>query len=409
MPRRAFPTAFLLVLLLIVAPRPLRAAPSWSETSHEKDFVHSGVTLHKIRGRTGRGGVNMYFTKVDLTNRNVTVRPALAGDKIGDLETTSRIGRRNDAIAAINGSYYAGRSWIVNGERFNMPIGLVAIDGTMISFGKYKRTSIAFESDGTPLIERFIPQGSLTTDRNPYMNVTIYGYNHPRKPGYVVVYTSEYGERTGTNDKGMELVVNRYSRVTKKVSGNAEIPQGGFVVSFDPQYKDWADNFNLGERVLVKFNLPDKWDSISHVITGGPQVLKYGEPHVTAIEEKFSNALRGPNPRTFIALTWNEEVLLGVLDGRSSVSVGATFEELAHILLNYNVKDAFCLDGGGSTTLVVNEKVINRPSDGPERAVSNAVVVVPRSPLASDPGFLPTPANIEEWTKRRIRLTQGEF
>jgi exopolysaccharide biosynthesis protein len=43
---------------------------------------------------------------------------------------------------------------------------------------------------------------------------------------------------------------------------------------------------------------------------------------------------------------------------------------------------ALNLDGGGSTTMVVNGEVVNKPSDGFERLISNAVLVLP----GADPG-----------------------
>ncbi|MGZ8593905.1 MAG: phosphodiester glycosidase family protein [Actinomycetota bacterium] len=43
---------------------------------------------------------------------------------------------------------------------------------------------------------------------------------------------------------------------------------------------------------------------------------------------------------------------------------------------------ALNLDGGGSSTMVVQGKVANRPSDGHERAISNAILVLP----GADPG-----------------------
>ena len=40
------------------------------------------------------------------------------------------------------------------------------------------------------------------------------------------------------------------------------------------------------------------------------------------------------------------------------------------------------LDGGGSSEMVVEGEVVNRPSDGDERSISNAIVVLP----GPDPG-----------------------
>ena len=51
--------------------------------------------------------------------------------------------------------------------------------------------------------------------------------------------------------------------------------------------------------------------------------------------------------------------------------------ELAQFLQAEGVVSALNLDGGGSSTMVVRGKVVNRPSDGKERAIANAVMILP--------------------------------
>ena len=68
------------------------------------------------------------------------------------------------------------------------------------------------------------------------------------------------------------------------------------------------------------------------------------------------------------------------MDGRRpGYSVGMSFEELQRLAAALGLRDAVNLDGGGSTTLVVQGEVVNRPTDitGP-RAVSDAIAVLRR-------------------------------
>ena len=52
---------------------------------------------------------------------------------------------------------------------------------------------------------------------------------------------------------------------------------------------------------------------------------------------------------------------------------------LANLLLEFGAVDAMNLDGGGSTTMVIHNKIVNRPSDQTgERPVSDAILVFPR-------------------------------
>jgi exopolysaccharide biosynthesis protein len=75
----------------------------------------------------------------------------------------------------------------------------------------------------------------------------------------------------------------------------------------------------------------------------------------------------------------NGFVWLAVVDGRQETSVGMSFAELQRLADRLELTDALNLDGGGSSTMVVRGKIVNRPSDtaGP-RAVSDAIGVTVR-------------------------------
>jgi hypothetical protein len=72
-------------------------------------------------------------------------------------------------------------------------------------------------------------------------------------------------------------------------------------------------------------------------------------------------------------------VLLVVIDGRQpGWSVGMTEVEEANFMQDkLGATFAMNMDGGGSSTMWANGKIKNRPSDGSERAVSSAIVVLP--------------------------------
>jgi exopolysaccharide biosynthesis protein len=70
-------------------------------------------------------------------------------------------------------------------------------------------------------------------------------------------------------------------------------------------------------------------------------------------------------------------LLLLTVDGRSENSGGMTLIELANMMRELGTWQAMNFDGGGSTVMVVEGKVVNRPSDKEgERAVGNALLVV---------------------------------
>ena len=88
-------------------------------------------------------------------------------------------------------------------------------------------------------------------------------------------------------------------------------------------------------------------------------------------------------PQTAVGHTADHRLILFVSDGRQpGFSDGMTYEELANVLKEFEAVDAIAFDGGGSATMVMADgpegepKVLNRPSDGSERAVGNNLAVI---------------------------------
>ncbi|MCH4887292.1 phosphodiester glycosidase family protein [Acidaminobacter sp. JC074] len=84
------------------------------------------------------------------------------------------------------------------------------------------------------------------------------------------------------------------------------------------------------------------------------------------------------HPRTIIGQYANDDLIVIVVDGRQGdYSAGITLERLQDKLLELGVKDAYNLDGGGSTAMYFKGQILNKPSDGHERPVANNFIVLP--------------------------------
>ncbi len=88
----------------------------------------------------------------------------------------------------------------------------------------------------------------------------------------------------------------------------------------------------------------------------------------------FSTSARPP--RTVIGSTADNKIILFVCDGRQSISDGATLIELAQVLKGIGCVSALNLDGGGSSAIIAGGTLLNKPSDGTERAVPSVVAFV---------------------------------
>jgi exopolysaccharide biosynthesis protein len=125
----------------------------------------------------------------------------------------------------------------------------------------------------------------------------------------------------------------------------------------------------------------DSWKRAANIIGGGPQLIKNGQVEITNAAEKIlPSFVSDGHPRTAIARLKTGQILLVTVDGRQpGESIGMSLTMLADLLIEFDAVEAINLDGGGSTTMVIRNKLVNKPSDATgERPVSDAILVFPR-------------------------------
>ena len=107
-------------------------------------------------------------------------------------------------------------------------------------------------------------------------------------------------------------------------------------------------------------------------------LVKNGEVYVTADAEQFPADIRvGRAPRSAVGVTQYGDYIFAVADGRQAHSKGCTLLEWAQILRNsFGAVQAINLDGGGSTELIFKGSLVNKPSDGYERLVGDALTIL---------------------------------
>lgn len=119
-------------------------------------------------------------------------------------------------------------------------------------------------------------------------------------------------------------------------------------------------------------------NGVIQMLSFGPALVENGVVTVQESDPDDLETIAGRNPRTAIGMIEPLHYVFVVVDGRNRESAGYTFYELANVMLDYGCIEAYNLDGGGSSTLYFNGKVINTPTDGitvGEREVSDIVYI----------------------------------
>lgn len=124
---------------------------------------------------------------------------------------------------------------------------------------------------------------------------------------------------------------------------------------------------------------PEDW--IGAAISGWPLLVRNCTP-LDATELPGSKAFtHSPHPRTAVGVSYDRKTLyLVVADGRRAGIPGMTLAELsAFMSARLKACWAINLDGGGSAAMWINDRIVNRPSDGVERKVADHLAVVLKS------------------------------
>ena len=118
------------------------------------------------------------------------------------------------------------------------------------------------------------------------------------------------------------------------------------------------------------------WD-VDDAIHAGPVLMHNGEIRITTNEEVFfGSSIPKIHPRTAAGYRKNGELVLLVIDGRQVNSRGVDLMELAIIMKDLDCIEAINLDGGGSSAMVVDGKLLNRPSGtSSQREVMSAIAI----------------------------------
>ena len=170
------------------------------------------------------------------------------------------------------------------------------------------------------------------------------------------------GDYYGAREAG---IVIRNGRVYRKKVNKQDLlciwPDGTMEIL--DGYTSKADD--LGER--------GAWQ----VFCFGPGLVADGE--LTVGEKTEVRNAMASNPRTAIGMVEPGHYLFVVSDGRTGESEGLSLYELAELMRSLGAVTAYNLDGGGSSSMVFNGRVINKPTSYgktvKERGVSDIVYI----------------------------------
>ena len=296
--------------------------------------------------------------------KDYTLTPALASDTLSNKSTITSIAKNTNSIIALNGTYFKPQTGV--------PLGTLMINEKLYTGPIYDRVAMGIFDDGYD-IARVQLNASFGTGKN---TVKVDNVNQPRMLStYVLAYTPDWGNLAAPTPKyGLQIAVSD-NKITQISTSRLNIPKDGYVIAGPSSI---LGEFKVGDRVKLDVNTIPEWKNVKHIISGGPYLVKNNEVFVDMTAQKLG-AIGGKNPRSAIGYTADNHLILVAVDGREGSSVGLTLIQLANLMKSAGCVNAMNLDGGGSTVMYVNGKVVNNPQVKGGIALSNAIVLTKKS------------------------------
>lgn len=305
------------------------------------------------------------------------------------------------SIQAADASY-GGRTILggINADFFSfqstLSIGNQVTDGEWVMGVSSRRSHVLFDKHGDVHFDRVSFLGNIVSDLFDGGFGPITGVNRHRSNEQVMFYNAHYGSNKSRSDStGIELVLRlldgqvvsagdtlRYI-VDTISNGDAVLSKEVSILSVGEDIKNYSAyaDIQMQDTLSIFLGFSDvNYPGVMQVVGGGGAILRNGENvaheniEIEGIAESF---LTTRHPRSLVAKSKSgDTVWLITVDGRQMASVGMNFDDMASFLKDLGAWDAVNLDGGGSTAMVVNGKVVNIPSDPTgERAVANVMLV----------------------------------
>lgn len=374
---------------LIASALGLYAVQQWyrKQSTPQEYTIADGLTYQRVI----LGNVCIHHLIADP--QKISLMPALACNTATGSERPSYTARRHHALAAINGGFFdygvsATQALCIklldcfSLARYDaFPLYTLKIEHTWHSVAGAVPTGVLAWGDALRHI------GNAKTSVTLHIGtlaLPVIDWNKRTTP-YQVIYTSAYGKPTPDIPGTSILIHNSY--VKGIIEGGNICIQPGWYLYF---IKDTLPQISLNAQASLTFshvtdndNLRTALEHEPHALASTPVLINKSRvtQEVTQGRTPFFTTL---HPRTAVGILADGRWLLVVVDGRSMRSVGMSLKTLALYLQQRGCTDALNLDGGGSSTMVIDGRVVNRPSGrmfARERPCATTLLVLPRRPV----------------------------
>ena len=324
-------------------------------------------------------GPGMFYTKylvhsipcsidvfeADMTNEFFAIETVKAFELLsGDREKTSAMSIRKNfaghwSVCPVNGDFFDLKT--------GMPNNIQVENGEVLRNERVDWPTVGFSVNNEVSISNPNLSGRIVLKDS---SLKINGINIPKDINQLIFYNQFYGTSTGTSDDGFEMIVNPiaswlandtvYCVVDSiNLSGrNTVIPDSSMVVSASGMAVNYlSSHVSVKDTVKILLNIFPSVSKLKEMLGGHPIIVKDG---MAASMNPNNSFVFNRHPRTAIGINQDTtKLFLVTVDGRQISSSGMNLYELADLMVQIGVYQGINLDGGGSTTKVIRNEIVN--------------------------------------------------
>lgn len=300
------------------------------------------------------------------------------------------------SVLLFHGPFPAVRQYVIDSLETTMhgyllePLALYTLSAKTIERAQPKLTGFAKTSTQVQKI-------SYANDQNSAIQVTTYqGQTYTadimtiRDPNRIQVgvtpYLGKYGitiSQLVAKDHAIGGINGGAFMDSQHWRGTGGLPQGitivnGKVITNQPSANQSVIGLtSSGQLICGPYTLPQlKAMDVTQALTFGPVLVQNGQGMI-----QQGNGGWGYAPRTVIGQKPDGTIIMVVTDGRGIHGVndiGASLLQMQNLMLRLGATTAANLDGGSSSTMFYNGKLVNQPTDVlGEREVATAFLILP--------------------------------
>ena len=310
-----------------------------------------------------------YVAWFDMNNPYLKVNIVQSNDKIGNLSNIKEfaIPKSDEKIlGVINGSFFdmnksaqLASTWIKNGK-----IEHISNYGSIFGFDAFNK--LILSSDNVHLYG--IKNYGL--EKNSSFEIGSINHYYDSKYDKIMLFNSNYDGIYANGTKNALIVDDKVEKVNVNLD-NIRLKHNEYLLSSYQNFPDLHEGdiltfnykfFKRNENNRKSSDIEVFFDEMKNALGAGPTLVKNSQ--ISIAEDLEGHVLAKKSKRSMIGMTSDNKLAFVVTDAM-------TFENLAKLAIELNLDNAINLDGGGSSSLIVDNKIIRNTN----RLLSNAIVV----------------------------------